>query len=192
MQKVKIQVPLLELSQNPVYKNQLQRFLKVPSTSGEQDTVNLQDEYPTVVVGNHVENGDDRIPPFYVMLTIHDKLLHNCMLDLGASHNLMPKTFMEELGLEITRAYHNLYSFDSRAVQCIGFIKDLVVTLTQLPMKSVAMDIVVADIPAKYGMMLSRSWEGKLGGTLQMDMMPPFLFSTVRKRGYTGRINLST
>jgi hypothetical protein len=59
----------------------------------------------------------------------------------------MPKTVMEELGLEVTRAYHDLYSFDSRRVQCLGVIKDLVVTLFQLPMKSVVMDIVVADVP---------------------------------------------
>ena len=32
------------------------------------------------------------------------------------------------------------------------------------------MDIVVADIPPKYGMLLSRSWGEKLHGTLQLDM----------------------
>ena len=32
------------------------------------------------------------------------------------------------------------------------------------------MDIVVADIPPKYGMFLSRSWGAKLQGTMQMDM----------------------
>lgn len=153
-----------------MYKNQLQRFSKTPSLNIEKDTVNLQDEYPNVMVGNHVEKRDDNIPPFYVMLIVHDKLLHNCMLDSRASHNLMPKTVMEELGLEITIAYHDLYSFDSRAVQCLCVIKDLAMTLTQFPMKSVVMDVVVADIPVKYGMLLSRSWVGKLRGTLQMDM----------------------
>jgi len=163
-------VPLSELSQNLVYKAQLLKFLKAPSTNIEQDTMNLQDEYPTVVIGNHVENRDDSIPPFYVTLTIHDKLLHNCMLNLGASHNLMPKTVMEELGSEITRVYHDLYSFDSRVFQCIRVIKDLAVTLTQLLMKSIVIDIVVADILVKYGMLLSRSWASKLRGMLQMDM----------------------
>lgn len=52
----------------------------------------------------------------------------------------------------------------------MGVIKDLVVSLSQLPMKSVVMDIVVADIPTRFGMLLSRSWSKKLGGTLQMDM----------------------
>ena len=32
------------------------------------------------------------------------------------------------------------------------------------------MDIVVVDIPPKYGMLLSRSWGAKLQGSLQMDM----------------------
>jgi hypothetical protein len=32
------------------------------------------------------------------------------------------------------------------------------------------MDVVVADIPPKFGMLLSRSWDAKLKGTLQMDM----------------------
>jgi hypothetical protein len=75
-------------------------------------------------------------------------------MDLGDSHNLMPKTIMEELGLEITKTYHDLYSFDSRKVQCLGVIKDLVVTFFQLPMKSVVMDIMVDNVPPKFGMFL--------------------------------------
>ena len=31
------------------------------------------------------------------------------------------------------------------------------------------MDVVVADVPPKYGMLLSRSWGAKLQGTMQMD-----------------------
>jgi hypothetical protein len=32
------------------------------------------------------------------------------------------------------------------------------------------MDVVIADVPTKYGMLLSRSWGAKLGGSLQLDM----------------------
>ena len=32
------------------------------------------------------------------------------------------------------------------------------------------MDVVVADVHPKYGMLLSRSWGAKLQGTMQMDM----------------------
>jgi hypothetical protein len=116
------------------------------------------------------EERNDSSPPFYTSLNIHDKVMHNCLMDSRASHNLMPKIVMEELGLEVTKAYHDLYSFDSRRVQCLGVIKDLVVSLFSLPVKSVVMDIVVDDVPPKFGMLLSRSWIKRLGGTLQMDL----------------------
>jgi hypothetical protein len=32
------------------------------------------------------------------------------------------------------------------------------------------MDVVVLDVPINYGMLLSRTWARKLGGTMQMDM----------------------
>ena len=69
------------------------------------------------------------------------------------------------MGLDITKEYHDLYTFDSKKFKCVGVIKDLVVSLTYLPMKSLVMDIVVADIPPHFGMLLSRSWLSKLGGT---------------------------
>jgi hypothetical protein len=49
-------------------------------------------------------------------------------------------------------------------------IKDLVVNIAHIPVKSVLIDVVIADIPSKYGMILSRSWGAKLGGSLLLDM----------------------
>jgi ribonuclease HI len=170
IQKIRIPVPLTELIKHDEFKKRFSDLLKSETSSPSTDFINLQDERPAVVLGPLVEDRDDSSPPFYTSLNIHDKVLHNCLMDSGASHNLMPKAVMEELGLEVTRAYHDLYSFDSRRVQCLGVIKDLVVSLFQLPMKSMVMDIVVADVPPKFGMLLSRSWIKRLGGTLQMDL----------------------
>ena len=77
---------------------------------------------------------------------------------------------MDELGLSITKPYHDLFSFDSIKVKCLGLIKYLIVNLTRLPLKSIMMDIVVANIPPKFGLLLYRSWRKRLGGTLQMDL----------------------
>lgn len=131
--------------------------------------MNLQDDHLAIFFGPHVEELSDPSPPFYITLNIHDKFLHNCLLNFGASHNLMPKVVMDKLGLDITTLYHDLYSFDSKIVKSLGLIKDLVVILTQLPMKSVVMDIMATDIPSKFCMLLSRSWTKKLGVTIQMD-----------------------
>jgi hypothetical protein len=87
--------------------------------------------------GPHIESTKDYVAPFYITLIVHDHLLHNCMLDFGDSHNLMPKVIMDKLGLKITRPYQDLYSFDSRKVKCLGMIKDLVVNLAQIPVKSI-------------------------------------------------------
>ena len=117
-----------------------------------------------------IEDIKDSCPPFYISLNIHDKIFHNCLLDSGASHNLMPKDVMDEIGLNITKPYHDLFSFDSRKVKCLGLMKYLAINLTQLPSKSIMMDIIVADIPPKFSFLLSWSWRKRLGGTLQMDL----------------------
>jgi hypothetical protein len=92
------------------------------------------------------------------------------MLDFRASHNLMPTVVMDQLGLDFIKTYKDLFSFDSTKVKFLDMIKYLVVSLAQIPKKSMVMDVVVADIPPKFRMLLSRSWLEKLKGTLHMEM----------------------
>ena len=145
--------------------------MKALNIEDNNDSVNLNDDQPELIFGPKIEGiyQEGPVPPFYVSFNVHDKILHNAMHDSGASHNLMPKVIMERLGLEITRTYKDLYYFDSNRVKCLGLIKDLCVTLTQIPAKCMVMDVVVADVPPKYGMLFSRSWGAKLQGTIQMD-----------------------
>jgi hypothetical protein len=170
IQIIRIPIPISELVKHEDFKRFLSKLLHPEPSYHSIDLVNLQDEKPAVILGPLVEDRDDSSPPFYTSLNIHDKVLHNFLMDLGASHNIMPKILMEEIILEITKSYHDLYSFDSRKVNCLGVIKELVISLFQLPMKRVIMDILVADVPPKLGMILSRYWIKILGGTLQMDL----------------------
>jgi hypothetical protein len=62
--------------------------------------------------------------------------------------------------------YHDIYSFDASKVKCYGMINDVVVTLDHLLVKIIMMDVVVVDVPTNYGMLLSRKWARKLGGTM--------------------------
>jgi hypothetical protein len=168
--KIKIPIPLVELAKNLVYRKQMNKVIGFSELESHSDVINLEDDNPNITFGPHFEGARDTPTPFYITLNVHDRLLHNCMLDFGASHNVMPKTIMDRLGLEITRTYGDLYSFDSRRVKCLGMIKYLVVTLAQVPVKSVMMDVVIVDIPPKYGLLLSRSCGAKLGGSFQLDM----------------------
>ena len=63
-------------------------------------------------------------------LDVHDMILHNVMLYSSASHNIIPRVVAESMGLEITRPYKDLYSFDSRKLRCMGLINDMVAVTT--------------------------------------------------------------
>jgi hypothetical protein len=182
LEKLKIPIPLSELMRKNSYRSQVIKALSIDPEIGtkslnvgsanQSDTINLVDDQPELLFGPEVDGQNDNsvVSPFYIILNIHNLILHNAMLDSSASDNLMCKVVMEKLGLEVTRPYKYLHYFDSSKVKCIGLIKDLCITLAQIPAKSMVMDIIVVYIPPKYGMLLSRSWGAKMKGTLQLDM----------------------
>jgi len=159
---------------NNSYRGHISKMLNLDPIS---DMVNVEDDQLEMIFGpaSNGESHDSDVRLFYINLRLHDFVLHNSMFNSRTSHNLMPKAIMDKFGLDITWQYHDLYSFDSSRVRCIGLIKDLVVSLDQLPMKNILMDVVVADIPPRFGMLLSRSWVAKLKGTLQLD----FSYATI-------------
>ena len=133
LSKVKIHVPLIELMKIPSFRDPAYRMLKTKSNETPSDVINLHDEHSTSFVSSSspdkVEKKSYFPPPFYITLMVHEKMLHNCLLESIASHSLMPKVVMEALGLSINRPHHDLFAFDSREVKCLGLIKDLVVNL---------------------------------------------------------------
>ena len=115
--KIKIPMPFTELMKNPSYKNLVLKMIGSANSQLPSDIVNLQEENPKIFIGSALaektENEASASPPFYITLTIHEQMIHNCLFNSGASHNLMPKVVMEDLGLSITKPYHDLYAFDS-------------------------------------------------------------------------------
>ena len=118
MSKIKVYVPFNEFLKNSEYRRKIINMFKTENES--IGILNLQDYYPTILFGRRVEekyhDDDGEVPQFFISLSIHDMVLHNTMLDSGASQNLMPKAIMENLGLDI-RLYKYLYSFDSKKVK---------------------------------------------------------------------------
>ena len=109
--KIKIFFTLTELLKNFKYHSKFSIVLNPP---GEMSAIsyylNLQDDGPNILFAPHVdEPSDEEDPPFYISLNIHNAILHNAMLDSGASHNPMPRRIMDELGLEVTN--HTKKSF---------------------------------------------------------------------------------
>ena len=77
------------------------------------------------VVLHSVDPRKEYHSPFYVSLLVNDLLIHNCMLDSGASSNVITRKVMEQLNLRITRPYHNVCAMDAKEVDVVGIILNL-------------------------------------------------------------------
>ena len=113
LEKNKISIPFNELLRNNEYRENIK---KVVRNQGDDhlDILEVTDDYPSIILGHKIEERDrEEVPPFYLILNVHDMIWHNAMLYSGASHNLMPRVVVKILGLDITRHCKDLYSFDS-------------------------------------------------------------------------------
>jgi hypothetical protein len=120
---------LVELEKNPIYRKKISKMINFSDNESQVGVINLEDDKPNTIFGPHFEGARDIVASLYIALIANNHLLHNCMLDSGASHNVIPKAIMDILSLKITRPCENLYSFDSIKVKCVGMIKYLVVNL---------------------------------------------------------------
>ena len=127
--KLNISIPFNELLRNKECRDTITKMVRNQGEA-QLDILEVTDNNPTIVLGSKIDNVDneEEVPHFYMSLNMHDMVLHNAMLDSGGSHNLIPKGVVESLGLEITRPYKDLYSFESQRVKCLGLIKDMVVS----------------------------------------------------------------
>jgi hypothetical protein len=57
--KIKILVPLVELAKNPMYRKQIAKMINFSDAESHADTINLEDDNPTIMFGLHIENAKD-------------------------------------------------------------------------------------------------------------------------------------
>jgi ribonuclease HI len=169
LSNAKMLVPVSELMKIPSQREKLLKAIEDPPKSfvDKQPAVAYQDA--SVILQNW-DRGNEKNQPFYLSLLENDKVLHNCMLDSGASSNVITKKVMEQLNLRISRPYHNICTMDSKTIEVHGLIKGLQVHLAIFPDIMLEMDIVVIDVPDVWGMLLNRKAVADLGGNLEMDL----------------------
>lgn len=69
---------------------------------------------------------EEKVPPFYIYLETSKFVLHNCLIDGGATNNIMQLYIMLAIGLDYTKYYQTweiICSTDSRKVPSYGEIK---------------------------------------------------------------------
>jgi ribonuclease HI len=169
LNNAKILVPVSEIMKIPSQREKLLKAMNEPAKSiiQKQPAVTYQD---APVILQNWDRTNEKNLPFYLSLLVSDKVLHNCMLDSGASSNVMTKKVMEQLNLRISRPYHNICALDSQTIEVFGLIKGLQVYLKAFPDIMIEMDIVVIDVPDVWGMLINRKSAADLGGNIQMDL----------------------
>lgn len=143
----------------------LKEIAKLPEQQQLKKSLGIQEEELLEELQNiHIPDRNPGHKPFLLTLAMNDLFLHNCMLDSGASANIMPLTIMKQLGPSINRPYKRVCGFNSKPVEVAGTIKDLKASLVRNPDISLLMDVIVVDIPYVWGMLLSRNWGATIGG----------------------------
>jgi len=99
-------------------------------------------------------------------------VLHNCLIDTGATNNIMPLLVMEALGMSCTKFYEigeSIYAIDSRKVPAYREIKDFYAWISIFPHITTVFTIIVVDIPPTYGVVLGRDWSSLIGDYIMND-----------------------
>jgi hypothetical protein len=95
-------------------------------------------------------------PPFMVTFEIFNRNVHNCMMDFGASSNVIPFKVCEKLNVKPEQSDIQIIQLDRTKVKVIGELKNILIRMSSNPKIHQTIDIIVVDILDTYGMLLRK------------------------------------
>ena len=105
-----------------------------------------------------------KTPAFLLTFEIFNYNVHNCLVDSGASVNVMPLSVCKKINGQPKPSTWQVLQLDRTTVKVIGEMEDVLIRLFVDERVCQYIDIVVADIPDAYGLVLSRDWSVRLDG----------------------------
>jgi ribonuclease HI len=114
-------------------------------------------------------NTRKNVPPFLLTFEIFNRNVHNCMVDSGASSNVMPWSVCQKINAEVEPSSLKIIQLDRTDVKVMGELKNVLIRLSSNPKVHQFIDIIMVDIPEVYGMFLSRDWSEQLHGYFATD-----------------------
>jgi len=95
--------------------------------------------------------------------------LRNCLVDSGASSNILPQSICAKLNVQPQKSTVRIVQLDRSQVEVISKLNQVTIRLSSNPKVCQVIDILVADILEFYGLILSRDWSEKLHGYFATD-----------------------
>lgn len=125
MERIATTMSLMEvLRYCPEYKRALLRKLELLESQSNEVKMADLNEVNANFNSDAIEN-----PPFLLSLRICGNNLHNCLVDLGASGNIMPYFICQKLRLKPIHANSKVVQLDKNEVNVIRELKDVYIQL---------------------------------------------------------------
>jgi len=100
LSKLRITPPFTKVVNIPQQRENILRLLYDLSGKMEDVVISPKQSHNTSTVKLR-----GKIPPFCISIENHDVALHNYLVDIGATNNIMPLVVMEALGMNCTKYY---------------------------------------------------------------------------------------
>lgn len=137
--------------------SQASHNMGIPPTN----TINKIDPNDIALIGGRSRS---HTPSFLLTYEIFNKNVHNCLVDSGASSNILPKSICAKLNVQPKKSVVRIVQLDRSQFEVIDELNQVTIRLSSNPKVCQVIDILVADIPELYGLILSRDWSEKLHG----------------------------
>lgn len=133
---------------------------KPPSSTNKVDSNDL------FLIG---DRSISQTPPFLLTYEIFNKNVHNCLIDSGASSNIMPRTVCTKLNIIPQKTSVHIVHLDRTKFEVIREMLSVSMRFSSNPKVLQVIDILVTYIPEFYGLILSRDWSEMLHGYFSTD-----------------------
>jgi hypothetical protein len=175
LKKLKANVSVMDMCKIPQQKDFLLQALtsiEAPITStnlGEGPSPEDLNDKPNVNSCYLDKRGKPFVPPFLLTFEVFNINLHNCLVDSGASYNVMSLSICKKFNAIPLKSDKRVIKLDKTQVKVIGELKDVMIIMATHSKFVQIIDISVVDILESYGLLLSQDWSEKLNGYFSTD-----------------------
>lgn len=96
--------------------------------------------------------------PLYLSLIIGDRIVHNCMIDSGASSSIIPRCIADQLGMKYEPMIKHVLQLYGTLVTILGILKGIKMSLHACPNCIVTQDISIVELLPHFTICLSRDF----------------------------------
>jgi hypothetical protein len=163
MKKVKANISLYEVSKlkqqqkfllkelNAVPASPLPTVVTAKASKGKGKPPNVSsdkiDPSDAILIG---DRSNSHTPPFLLTFEIFNKNVHNCLVDSGASSNIMPYSVCLKLNISPQKSVVQIVQLDHTKVKVLGEMNSVLIRLSSNSKVCQIIDILVVDIPEFY------------------------------------------